>query len=80
MNYRKMISVIMVCALAIAVTACHKTQSSVINTTNALYAKETFKIGHQTEKTEMQGRVIKLGTTKNTNFGPSFEFEKLRVN
>ena len=76
-----MISVTMVCIMAIALAACHKTQSSVINTTNALYVKETFKIEPKTEKPKMKGRVIKLSTTKNTtNLDPSFEFEKLRVN
>lgn len=81
MKNKKLISILMVFAITVALSACKRPDGSVINTTKALYVKESFKISTQTEKTEMKGRVIRFNdTNKKSNFGPSFEFEKLTIN
>ena len=77
----KIFSAILVCFVILATTACSKTQTGVVNTKNALYVKNAFKITTESSETQMKGRVIKLGSTEDsTNFGPSFEFHKLRTN
>lgn len=83
MKMNKYISVTMVCLLTLATAACSKTQTGVVNTNNALYVQKAFKLGtnNEPQETQMKGRVIKLGNSgDSSDFGPSFEFHRLRTN
>lgn len=80
MNKNILILAVIIGLFGITASACSGQKSGVINTNNALYVKQAFKLNEKSTKPEMKGRVIKLGTTDNSDFGPSFEFHKLRTN
>lgn len=66
--------ILMVCVSAILFSGCAKDRTAVINMQTGMSAQSIMPESRAT----VEGRTIRFGDETKDNFGPSFDFDKLR--